>query len=69
LLKNTEKLRVMKMNAFTAELVKTPVQMISIIVKRKEIEINDPKKPGNYPWIKGWIKFSNFFFLFKILFL
>ncbi len=27
-----------------------------IIVKRKEIEINDPKKLGNYPWIKGWIK-------------
>jgi len=27
-----------------------------LIVKRKEIEINDPKKPGNYPWIKGWIK-------------
>ncbi len=27
-----------------------------IIVKRKEIEILDPKLQGNYPWIKGWIK-------------
>ncbi|MFX1574928.1 MAG: 4Fe-4S dicluster domain-containing protein [Promethearchaeota archaeon] len=27
-----------------------------IIVKRNDIEINDPKKPGNYPWIRGWTK-------------
>jgi 4Fe-4S ferredoxin len=27
-----------------------------IIVKRKNIVINDPQKLGNYPWIKGWIK-------------
>lgn len=27
-----------------------------IIVNRKEIEIIDPKKKGNYPWIQGWIK-------------
>ncbi|MFX0031791.1 MAG: 4Fe-4S dicluster domain-containing protein [Candidatus Hodarchaeota archaeon] len=27
-----------------------------IIVNRKEIEIKDPKKKGNYPWIQGWIK-------------
>jgi 4Fe-4S ferredoxin len=26
-----------------------------IIVNRKEVEIIDPKKPGNYPWIQGWI--------------
>ncbi|MFX1390979.1 MAG: 4Fe-4S binding protein [Promethearchaeota archaeon] len=26
-----------------------------IKVERKDIEINDPKKPGNYPWIQGWI--------------
>lgn len=27
-----------------------------IIVDRKTIEIHDPKKLGNYPWIEGWIK-------------
>lgn len=27
-----------------------------IIVDRKEVEIIDPKKSGNYPWIKGWVK-------------
>ena len=27
-----------------------------IHVKRRDVEINDPKKPGTYPWIKGWIK-------------
>jgi len=27
-----------------------------IIVNRKEIEIKDPKKKGNYPWIQGWVK-------------
>jgi len=27
-----------------------------IIVNRKEIEIKDPKKKGNFPWIQGWIK-------------
>ncbi|MFW9894724.1 MAG: 4Fe-4S binding protein [Candidatus Thorarchaeota archaeon] len=27
-----------------------------IIVKRKDIEIINPKKSGNYPWIKGWSK-------------
>ncbi|MFX1469818.1 MAG: 4Fe-4S binding protein [Promethearchaeota archaeon] len=27
-----------------------------IIVDRKEVLINDPKKKGNYPWIQGWIK-------------
>ena len=26
-----------------------------IKVERKEIEINDPKKTGNFPWIQGWI--------------
>jgi 4Fe-4S ferredoxin len=26
-----------------------------IKVERKEIEINDPKKTGNFPWIRGWI--------------
>ncbi|UCC20048.1 MAG: 4Fe-4S dicluster domain-containing protein [Promethearchaeota archaeon] len=26
-----------------------------IIVNRKEVEIKDPIKPGNYPWIEGWI--------------
>ena len=26
-----------------------------IVVERKDIIINDPKKQGNYPWIKGWI--------------
>ncbi len=26
-----------------------------IIVDRKEVAINDPKKQGNYPWIQGWI--------------
>lgn len=27
-----------------------------ILVERKDIEIHDPKKQGNYPWIKGWVK-------------
>ncbi|MBD3194995.1 MAG: 4Fe-4S dicluster domain-containing protein [Candidatus Lokiarchaeota archaeon] len=27
-----------------------------IIVERNEIEIDDPQKEGNYPWIQGWIK-------------
>ncbi|MDX1798508.1 MAG: 4Fe-4S dicluster domain-containing protein, partial [Candidatus Lokiarchaeia archaeon] len=27
-----------------------------IIVDRKDIIIEDPKKIGNYPWIQGWIK-------------
>ncbi|MFX1410834.1 MAG: 4Fe-4S binding protein [Promethearchaeota archaeon] len=27
-----------------------------IVVERKDIKINDPKKQGNYPWIQGWIK-------------
>lgn len=27
-----------------------------IIVNRKEVIINDPKKIGSYPWIQGWIK-------------
>lgn len=26
-----------------------------IVVERKDININDPKKQGNFPWIKGWI--------------
>jgi len=26
-----------------------------IVVERKDIIINDPKKQGNYPWIKGWV--------------
>ena len=26
-----------------------------IVVERKDIIINDPKKNGNFPWIKGWI--------------
>jgi len=26
-----------------------------IVVERKDIIINNPKKQGNYPWIKGWI--------------
>jgi hypothetical protein len=26
-----------------------------ILVKRKDVEINDPKKKGTYPWVKGWI--------------
>ena len=26
-----------------------------IVVERKDIIINDSKKQGNYPWIKGWI--------------
>ncbi len=25
-----------------------------ILVDRKEVEILDPKKPGNYPWVQGW---------------
>ncbi|MHA1706373.1 MAG: 4Fe-4S dicluster domain-containing protein [Promethearchaeota archaeon] len=28
-----------------------------IIVKRKEIEILEPKRKGHYPWIKGWVKY------------
>ena len=27
-----------------------------IIVERKDIKIEDPKKIGYYPWIKGWVK-------------
>ena len=27
-----------------------------IIVARKNIDIIDPKKQGNFPWIQGWIK-------------
>ena len=27
-----------------------------IIVNRKDVEIIDPIKKGNYPWIQGWIK-------------
>ena len=27
-----------------------------IVVERKEIKIEDPKKIGHYPWIKGWGK-------------
>ena len=26
-----------------------------IVVERKNIVIEDPKKQGNYPWIKGWV--------------
>jgi 4Fe-4S ferredoxin len=26
-----------------------------IKVERKEVNIKDPKKPGNYPWVQGWI--------------
>jgi len=26
-----------------------------IIVDRKQVEIVDPIKPGNYPWVQGWI--------------
>ncbi|MHA1273243.1 MAG: 4Fe-4S binding protein [Promethearchaeota archaeon] len=26
-----------------------------IIVERKNIDIKDPKKKGNYPWIEGWV--------------
>jgi 4Fe-4S ferredoxin len=27
-----------------------------IIVNRKEVEILEPQKMGNYPWIEGWIR-------------
>lgn len=27
-----------------------------IIVERRDIAIKNPKKPGNYPWIEGWVK-------------
>jgi 4Fe-4S ferredoxin len=27
-----------------------------IVVKRKNIQIIDPKKRGSYPWIEGWVK-------------
>ncbi|MGV9141595.1 MAG: hypothetical protein ACOC1X_01510, partial [Promethearchaeota archaeon] len=27
-----------------------------IIVNRKDVEILDPQKRGNYPWIEGWIR-------------
>ena len=27
-----------------------------IVVERKEVKINDPKKQGPFPWIQGWIK-------------
>jgi 4Fe-4S ferredoxin len=27
-----------------------------IVVEREDIDINDPKKIGHYPWIEGWIK-------------
>jgi 4Fe-4S ferredoxin len=27
-----------------------------IIVERKDIQIIDPKKEGNFPWIEGWVK-------------
>jgi len=27
-----------------------------IIVERREIKIEDPKKKGHYPWIDGWIR-------------
>ncbi|TXT54177.1 MAG: 4Fe-4S ferredoxin-type, iron-sulfur binding domain protein [Promethearchaeota archaeon] len=27
-----------------------------IIVDRTEVQIHDPEKRGNYPWIEGWIK-------------
>ena len=27
-----------------------------IVVERDSIEIKDPKKPGNFPWIEGWAK-------------
>ena len=26
-----------------------------IVVKRKDIKLEDPKKEGNYPWIQGWV--------------
>ncbi len=28
-----------------------------IVVERKDVVINDPKKQGKYPWIEGWIKY------------
>ena len=28
-----------------------------IIVNRTDIKIEDPKKPGYFPWIEGWIKY------------
>jgi 4Fe-4S ferredoxin len=27
-----------------------------IVVKRKNIQIKDPKNKGSYPWIEGWVK-------------
>ena len=27
-----------------------------IVVKRKDVQIIDPKKTGSYPWIEGWVK-------------
>jgi 4Fe-4S ferredoxin len=27
-----------------------------IVVKRKDVQILDPKKTGSYPWIEGWVK-------------
>ncbi|MFX1357215.1 MAG: 4Fe-4S binding protein [Promethearchaeota archaeon] len=27
-----------------------------IVVNRKRIQIEDPKKEGKYPWIQGWVK-------------
>lgn len=27
-----------------------------IVVERKEVKINNPKKQGPFPWIQGWIK-------------
>ena len=26
-----------------------------IVVKRKDIKLEDPKKEGSYPWIQGWV--------------
>ncbi len=28
-----------------------------IVVERKDVIIEDPKKQGNYPWVEGWIKY------------
>lgn len=27
-----------------------------IFTERRNIQIRDPKKPGNYPWVEGWVK-------------
>jgi 4Fe-4S ferredoxin len=27
-----------------------------IIVERKDVQIEDPKKKGHYPWIEGWVR-------------